>query len=95
MGQRNSDSSCRTSTAKRARRISLDDQQVGLVAEQGPQRRLHVAHVLVRVGLSGAAQVERGIIGQPMVPGIQQGMLAGEDKRRLKPPRGERVSDWS
>ena len=95
MRQRNSSNFCRAGPTESARRVALHDDQVGLIAKQGYQRRLDIAHVTVRVSLTGAAEIDRGIVRKPVILRSKRGMLPSEDKRRLEPARRKRVSDWS
>jgi len=48
----------------------------------------------VGVGLSGTVKGDGIIGGKAVFGGIEPGMLPGEDDRRLKPARGERMRYW-
>ncbi len=79
--------------AERARRIALDDQQVGRLREQRSKRGFDFAHVRVGILLAGTAELERGINVQAMVARIERSMLPGEDERGRQPALGERAGD--
>ncbi|HEX6072098.1 MAG TPA: hypothetical protein VFY95_03725 [Sphingomicrobium sp.] len=79
---------CERST-ETARRIALDDEQVGRRAKQRKKRRGDVPHVGVRILLPGTVEEEPAIIVKREVAGIDR-LLPGENQRRVDAPRPER-----
>jgi len=93
MGERDRGCERGARAAERARRIALDDQQVGRPREQRSKRGFDFADVRVGILLAGTVEMERGINVQAMVPWIERSMLPGEDERGRQPALGERVGD--
>jgi hypothetical protein len=80
-------------SAKRARRVALDDQQVRRRADQRRDCGGDPADMRIRIRFAGAIEPDRAILAKAMLSRIERGMLAGEDQARLQPPRGQRVGD--
>ena len=93
MGERNRGRERGAGTAERARRVALDDQQVGRGREQRSKRGFDPGDMRVGVLLAGAIEMQRGIYVQPMVARIEPSMLAGEDQRGRQPALGERMCE--
>jgi hypothetical protein len=77
---------CRT---HRARRVSLDDKQIGRSRKARQQRGRHGADMAVRILLAGTFQPLGRIAIQPEVHRIERRMLAGDDQSRRQPAFGE------
>ena len=82
-------------SAERARRVSLDDQQVRGVAQLGQHRRGDALDVQVRVLRAWAIQPGRRIGPETMVRGVEVDVLAGEDQARPNVARRKRSGDGS
>jgi hypothetical protein len=93
MGERHAGRRRGARAAERARRIALDDQQVGRPREQRSKRGFDFADVRVGILLAGAAEMERGIVRQAVVSRLERSMLPGEDERGRQPALGERAGD--
>src|SRR6185436_19965865 len=89
MGERDRGCERGPRAAERARRIALDDQQVGWPREQRSKRRFDFADVRVGILFAGTVELERGINVQAMVAWIERSMLPGEDERGRQPAFGE------
>ena len=79
--------------AKRARRVALDDEQVGGLAQLRQDRRGHGLDVRMRVLRPRAIQSRRRISAEAMVGGVEVGVLAGQDQSRLHIASRERSGD--
>lgn len=95
VGQRNPSCDGRQCTAKRTRRVALDDNQGRRdVAKQRKNRLRDDLNVRERVGLPGARQPQRRKTVETVVDGIERRMLAREKEGRLKSAPAERGSYW-
>ena len=81
--------------AERARRIALDDQQIGTIGEERPQCRCNLFDMRVRVGFTRTIEGDRAIARESMLRRIERRVLAGENQRRLEPALAKSVGDGS
>jgi len=88
---RNAHIEARHGAAESARRVALDNKQIGTVPQQRKQRRRDLPHMLVRILLAVAAEAEAGIAAKAEIARIEPGMLTRKDESRLNPTRGERM----
>ena len=85
----------RACRAERARRVALDEQQVGRVEiEVRAELARDGEGVGERVLLPRAMKLDRRQAGEAMVGGAQPGMLAGEDVARGLARRRQGMSEW-
>jgi hypothetical protein len=80
-------------TAKRARRVALDDKQVGRLAQLRQDGRGDAPDVRVRVRGSRTVKPRRRISTEAVVGGVEVGMLAGENQARPNVARRQRPGD--
>jgi hypothetical protein len=83
----------RQRSAKSARRVALDDQQVRWPAQLRQDRRGDALDVQVRILRSWTVQPGRLISPEAMVGGVEVDMLAGEDQARADIASAERPGD--
>jgi hypothetical protein len=76
-----------------ARRVALNDQEVGQWTQQRHKRGSDQAGVGIGVRFPGAAETDRAITLQPIFAGIERRMLAGQDQARAQAARAKRVGD--
>ncbi len=78
--------------AERARRVALDNDHVGQVADQHRHdRALDAGGMLDRVGDAGAIEPVAGQAAQAMMARAERGMLAGQQQARGDADRGQGV----
>jgi hypothetical protein len=93
MGDRYAGSESGQRAAKRARRVTLDDEQVWAVSQQRQQRPRDRTHMRVRVFLAGAAERQARKRLEAELAWIEPRMLAGEDQCRCQALRGKRAGN--
>jgi hypothetical protein len=78
--------------AKRARRVTLDDQQGGGIAKQRQQLSGYPLNVKLRVFLPGTAETNLAEVSKAERLGVE-GLLSRQHDRRREAARGERMGD--
>ncbi len=93
MSERDLGSSRGSRAAKRARRISLHDQQIGSIVEYRLERAGDLRGMRMRILLAGASEMDRVIVAKTMIPEVEPRMLARDNQRRAERTRCQRMSD--
>ena len=83
---------CRKRRSKRARRVALNDEQIGRRPQLPQERCGDTANVPVRIFLPGAIKPPEHKIGKPEFVWIEAWMLTGQDHAWRKVAGGERAS---
>jgi hypothetical protein len=83
----------RARRADGARRIALNDQEVGQWTQQRHKRGFDQASVGIGVRFPRAAETDGAIALQSMLMWIERRMLAGQDQARAQAARAKRVGD--